>query len=90
MKYADGRDLSHTINQTMMRINLPIPLAPGETFNFQIKWWYNVNDYFNEGGRSGYEPFPDGNKAYVIAQFFPRLCVYDNRPLSCRTYHGTL
>ena len=78
VKYADGRDLSHTINQTMMRINLPIPLAPGETFNFQIKWWYNVNDYFNEGGRSGYEPFPDGNKAYVIAQFFPRLCVYDN------------
>ncbi|HZW63930.1 MAG TPA: M1 family metallopeptidase [Flavobacteriaceae bacterium] len=78
VKKLDGSDLSYLINQTMMRINLEKPLAPGETFEFQIKWWYNINDYFNFGGRSGYEPFPDGNKAYVIAQFFPRLCVYDN------------
>ena len=78
VKNADGSDLSYLINQTMMRINLAKPLAPGATFDFQIKWWYNINDYFNEGGRSGYEPFPDGNKAFVIAQFFPRLCVYNN------------
>ncbi len=75
----DGSDLSHMINQTMMRINLERPLAPGETFKFQIKWWYNVNNHIVEGGRSGYEYFPkDGNSTYVIAQFFPRLCVYDN------------
>ena len=30
-------------------------------------------------GRSGLEHFPkDGNNLYVIAQFFPRLAVYDN------------
>jgi hypothetical protein len=29
-------------------------------------------------GRSGYETFPnDDNRAYTIAQFFPRMCVYD-------------
>ena len=78
VKNADGSPLSYLINQTMMRINLVKPLAPGETFDFQIKWWYNINDYFNDGGRSGYEPFPDGNKCYTIAQFFPRLCVYNN------------
>ncbi|HLT53300.1 MAG TPA: M1 family metallopeptidase, partial [Flavobacteriaceae bacterium] len=78
VKNADGSNLSYTINQTMMRINLPKPLAPGAVFNFDIKWWYNINDYFNNGGRSGYEPFPDGNKCFIIAQFFPRLCVYDN------------
>ena len=78
VKNDNGSDLSYTINQTMMRINLPKPLAPGEEFEFQIKWWYNVNDYVNDGGRSGYEAFPDGNNTYVIAQFYPRLCVYDN------------
>lgn len=78
VKNADGSKLSYTVNQTMMRINLPKPLAPGAVFNFDIKWWYNINDYFNNGGRSGYEPFADGNKCFIIAQFFPRLCVYDN------------
>lgn len=79
VKNEDGSDLSHMINQTMMRINLEKPLAPGETFKFKIKWWYNVNNHIVEGGRSGFEYFPeDGNSTYVIAQFFPRLCVYDN------------
>jgi len=75
----DGSKLSHTINQTMMRINLPKPLASGDTFIFKIKWWYNINNHRTQGGRSGYELFEEnGNKNYVIAQFFPRLCVYDN------------
>jgi len=78
VKNDNGSDLSYTINQTMMRINLAKPLAPGDTFKFQIKWWYNVNNHVTQGGRSGYEAFPDGNNTYVIAQFFPRLCVYNN------------
>lgn len=77
--YMDGSDLSHTINQTMMRINLPKALAPGEKFQFKISWWYNINNHRTQGGRSGYEHFEkDGNNNYVIAQFYPRLCVYDN------------
>ncbi|WP_422091214.1 M1 family metallopeptidase [Tenacibaculum ovolyticum] len=75
---SNGSKLSHTINQTMMRINLPEPLASGKTFKFNIAWWYNINNHRTQGGRSGYELFPDGNKNYVIAQFYPRLCVYDN------------
>lgn len=78
VKNADGSDLSYMINRTMMRINLPMPLAPGGVFNFQIDWWYNINNYVEIGGRSGYEAFEDGNNNYTIAQFFPRLCVYDN------------
>jgi len=74
----DGSNLSYTINQTMMRINLPKPLASGTTFKFNIKWWYNINNHRTDGGRSGFEHFEDGNNNYVIAQFFPRLCVYDN------------
>lgn len=78
VKYPDGRDLSYTINSTMMRINLPKPLESGETFSFKIKWNYLINNSVKDGGRSGFEEFKDGNKAYTIAQFFPRLCVYNN------------
>ena len=79
VKNLDGSDLSHTINQTMMRINLEKPLASGEKFEFKISWWYNINNHRVNRGRSGFEHFPeDGNNNYVIAQFYPRLCVYDN------------
>jgi hypothetical protein len=78
IKDANGKEVSYMINRTMMRINLDKPLAPGEKFVFDIKWWYNINNYFKVSGRSGYESFPDGNNLYVIAQFFPRLCVYNN------------
>ena len=78
VKNADGSDLTFMINRTMMRVNLPTPLAAGGTFKFSIKWNYKINHTVKDGGRSGYEDFADGNKAFIIAQFFPRLCVYDN------------
>ena len=78
VKYTDGSNASYLINQTMMRLNLEKPLASGKSLSFKIKWWYTINDHVKQGGRSGYEHFPDGNNNYVIAQFFPRLCVYDN------------
>lgn len=74
-----GAPLQYMINRTMMRVELPKPLKTGDKFSFSIKWWYNINDHVNEGGRSGYEFFPkDGNRAYVIAQFFPRMAVYND------------
>jgi hypothetical protein len=78
VKDINGLDMSYMINSTMMRLDLSKPLASGEKLQFNIKWWYNINDYMAERGRSGYEPFPDGNNLYVIAQFFPRLAVYNN------------
>ena len=75
----DNSALSYTINRTMMRINLLKPLASGEKFQFKIKWWYTINNHRIEGLRSGYEHFSEnGNNNYVIAQFYPRMCVYDN------------
>ena len=79
VKDASGQPLSYTINQTMMRINIPQPLKSGENISFSIKWWYNINDRPNDGGRSGYEYYPeDGNRDYTIAQFFPRMAVYSD------------
>ena len=74
-----GKPLSYTINETMMRINLVEPLKHGAKMVFTIKWWYNINNYMIEGGRSGYEHFEkDGNNLYVLAQFFPRMAVYND------------
>lgn len=80
VKDEKGNAMKYTINNTMMRIDLPKPIKKGEKVVFSIKWWYNINDYMKDGGngRSGYEVFPDGNKIYVIAQFYPRMCVYND------------
>ncbi|WP_179351563.1 M1 family metallopeptidase [Winogradskyella vidalii] len=79
VKDTDGKDLPHTINRTMMRVELPQVLKSGEKFSFQIKWWYNINDHVKDGGRSGYEYFEENdNRIYVIAQFYPRMAVYND------------
>ena len=75
----NGKPLEYHIEKTMMRINLPKPLDSKSIFNFNIDWWYNINNHRTDGGRSGYEHFSeDGNNVYVIAQFFPRMCVYSD------------
>ncbi len=74
---AAGKDLPYMVNQTMMRIDLPKPIQPGQSYSFQINWNYNINDRMRLGGRSGYEYFDtDKNYLYTIAQFYPRLVAY--------------
>lgn len=79
IKDMNGNDLQVALVQTMLRVNLPKPLKAGEQYEFQIKWWYNINDRAKIGGRSGYEYFADeDNYLYTIAQFFPRMAVYSD------------
>ncbi|MGB0310944.1 MAG: M1 family metallopeptidase [Schleiferiaceae bacterium] len=76
---TSGTNLRYTINNTMMRVDLPSPLRKGQSFSFKIKWWFNINDRMDIGGRSGYEYFEeDDNYLYTIAQFFPRMAVYND------------
>jgi hypothetical protein len=81
VKDATGKMLPYTINQTMMRIDLPTPLKTGEKISFSIEWSFNITDrnVFGSSARSGYEYFPeDNNYVYTIGQWFPRMCVYDD------------
>ncbi|MEL6133099.1 MAG: M1 family metallopeptidase, partial [Bacteroidota bacterium] len=84
VKTTDGKALPFTINQTMMRVDLPEALKPGKSYAFRVKWWYNINDRGKPigqrgRGRSGFEYFPeDDNHIYTIAQFYPRMCVYND------------
>ena len=79
VKDSKGNSMTYNINHTMMRIDLASPMKPGTSISFSVKWWYNINNYQKEGGRSGYELFEkEGNRLYVIAQFYPRMAVYND------------
>jgi hypothetical protein len=79
-----GKDLKYTVNKTMMRVDLPTPLAAkGGKVVLNISWAYNINDRQNPAlsadSRGGYEFFPeDGNYLYTLAQWYPRMAVYDD------------
>jgi hypothetical protein len=76
---TSGSDMKYAINKTMLRVDLPKPLGPNSSISFKIKWWYNINDRMKIGGRSGYEYFEEeDNYLYTIAQWFPRMCVYND------------
>jgi hypothetical protein len=79
MTDALGKNLKYTVNKTMMRVELPVPLKPGQKFAFNINWNYKISDRMSMGGRGGYEYFPeDGNHLFTMAQWYPRLCVYSD------------
>ncbi|HEY0742226.1 MAG TPA: M1 family metallopeptidase [Chryseosolibacter sp.] len=79
VKDASGKALPTTINKTMMRVDLPTPMKTGDKFVFSIDWSYTEYNRQNFGGRGGYEYFPeDGNYLYTFAQWFPRMCVFDD------------
>ncbi len=85
---TDGNQspLKYTINNTLMRVELPQPLKTGEKTALRIRWNYNIPDRvalmellptFANYPRGGYEYFPDdGNYLFTITQWYPRLCAY--------------
>jgi hypothetical protein len=76
---ANGNALPYTVNYTMMRVDLPQPLGPGQKISFSISWTFNILNGLMARERSQFEFFPeDGNYLYAVAQWFPRMCVYDD------------
>jgi len=77
-----GKPLKYTLNKTMMKIDLPVPLKPGQKFVFNCSWNYKLadrGDFIRFGGaRGGYEKFSDGNNNYTMTQWYPRLCKYSD------------
>lgn len=76
---GSGTRLPYVINNTMMRIDLPVVLKPHEKYVLNIDWNYKISDRMTVGGRGGYEYFPeDDNYLFTITQWFPRMCVYSD------------
>jgi hypothetical protein len=68
---ANGKSLPHYIWDTMMRVDLPEPLAPGSAITLDVAWSFPIPVYGS--GRMG----RDG-ALYEIAQWYPRMAVYDD------------
>lgn len=76
---ASGKALPYKLLDTMMRIDLPTPLASGSTVTFQLSWHYKINDGTVLSIRTGYEFFKkDKNYIYEIGNWYPRLCSYSD------------
>lgn len=76
---ASGAALPYVINNTMMRIDLPVVLKPNEKYTLNISWNYKISDRMTVGGRGGYEYFAeDDNYLFTITQWFPRMAVYSD------------
>ena len=76
-----GGPMRHVIVGTLMRVDLPAPLATGERAEFTVEFAYNIVHGSAFRARGGYEHFPDdartgGNHIFAIAQWFPRLAAY--------------
>jgi hypothetical protein len=65
------RAVRSVVYGTTMRIDLPRPLPPGGALDLDLAWHFPVPDY--GAGRMG----RDGS-LYEIAQWYPRLAVYDD------------
>jgi hypothetical protein len=64
------------VTDTRMQIRLPKAVLPnGGSITFTIKYHYTIPGTF--GGRTDYNQTKNG-KIYEIAQWFPRMCVYDD------------
>lgn len=74
-----GTPLPYTINNTMMRIDLPTTLQPKGKYKLNITWDYKISNRMTVGGRGGYEYFAeDDNYLFTITQWFPRMAVYSD------------
>ncbi|MCK5448283.1 MAG: hypothetical protein KAJ43_09065, partial [Gemmatimonadetes bacterium] len=76
VQFVSGGDLldaDYRINGTLMKVNLLEPLEPGGAIELEIDWSFRVPDW----GRGGKEQVSDG-WIYELAQWFPRLAVYDD------------
>ncbi len=77
---TQGRAIPHTVVDSLMRLDLPQPLAAGAETTFVISWSYKLVETKVAGSRDGFEcftkPDEDGNCLFLGAQWFPRLARY--------------
>ena len=66
-----GREAKRTRFGTTLRVDLDSALAPGASVDISARWHFNVPA--QGGGRMGHD-----GPLYEIAQWYPRLAVYDD------------
>jgi hypothetical protein len=75
-KGAAPMKANYVVSDTRARIDLPRPLGHGGQIKVHIKYHYKVPGPW--GGRTSVAKSKDGFEIYDIAQWYPRMCVYDD------------
>ncbi len=84
----DGGALAYQIVDTNMRIDLDTPLKSGGSIRFSVEWEYEIPGE-EDSMRTGKKKMKDGDYAYQIAQWYPRMCAYyDNEGWQVKPYLG--
>ena len=77
--------LTYLVNGTVMRVDLDRPLPPGARRTLDIGWSFPFGP---NRSRMGIEDI-DGGTTYEVAQWYPRLAVYDDvRGWNTEQYYG--
>ncbi|MFQ5743954.1 MAG: hypothetical protein ACE5HV_10245 [Acidobacteriota bacterium] len=91
IRLEDGTDLTPTLeymqpddgneqDQTVFRVRLPKPVAPGTEVVVELDWTSRIPKGFARAGYYG--------DFYFIAQWFPKIGVYENGAWNCHQYHA--
>jgi Peptidase family M1 domain len=77
--------LRYLVNGTVMRVDLPRPLPPKGRQQLELAWSF---PFPSSPNRMGVEDI-DGNVVFEVAQWYPRLAVYDDvRGWNTEQYYG--
>ena len=86
---AEGKALVTTATGTLLRVDLPTPLAPGGQQELDIRWSLPFLDGTWRAQRGGYEAFPSGGDIFQVVHWYPRAAVFsDVRGWHVRPYLG--
>ncbi|MCH7793099.1 MAG: M1 family peptidase, partial [Planctomycetes bacterium] len=69
-----GKDMPYQVYDTLARVELPRPIKPGETIEFEIGYGFDMPPYMRRMGAQNVEQ----GRIFEYAQWFPHVCVYDD------------
>ncbi|HEU5311251.1 MAG TPA: M1 family metallopeptidase, partial [Candidatus Eisenbacteria bacterium] len=66
---VNGAPVVVVVNETLARVDLPLPLLPGDSIAVRMRFRVQIPDQFDRFGHTG--------SSYSIAQWYPKVVVYD-------------
>ncbi len=78
----DGTPVSYDINETIMRVDLASPIAPGESTTFEMDFESQVPLQTRRSGRDSRGDSID----YTMTQWYPKMAEYDERGWHANPY----
>jgi hypothetical protein len=76
---VDGVPAAVDVQETLSRVDLPHPLAPGDSTEVRVRFVVQIPTHFDRLGRSG--------NRYSISQWYPKIVVYDKRGWRLDPFH---